>query len=156
MTKWPVQWTTHRTTQKHVEHHDATEFRNKLFLLHCQYIFTLSYMAEIFISKKWQNYKLRPVSKSFSCGVYVVTLYTVLTYLWLLCLPAIDCQTFTMTGGSVTFSGTGEGSTAVVTCDPGLFADNGEQKMTVTCRPTGKWTIPNPECSGWSRAFVTS
>jgi len=25
MTKWPVQKPTHRTTQKHVEHHDATD-----------------------------------------------------------------------------------------------------------------------------------
>jgi len=25
MTKWPVQKLTHRTTQKHVQHHDATD-----------------------------------------------------------------------------------------------------------------------------------
>jgi len=25
MTKWPVQKPTHRTTQKHVEHHDVTD-----------------------------------------------------------------------------------------------------------------------------------
>jgi len=25
MTKWPVQKPTHRTTQKHAEHHDATD-----------------------------------------------------------------------------------------------------------------------------------
>jgi len=30
MTKWPVQKPTHRTTQKHVEHHDATDIRKKL------------------------------------------------------------------------------------------------------------------------------
>ena len=28
MTIWPVQKLTHRTTQKHVQHHDATESNN--------------------------------------------------------------------------------------------------------------------------------
>jgi len=33
MTKWPVQKPTHRTTQKHVEHQDATDIQNKLFFV---------------------------------------------------------------------------------------------------------------------------
>jgi len=32
MTKWPVHKQTHRTTQKHVEHHDATDIKNNIFL----------------------------------------------------------------------------------------------------------------------------
>jgi len=27
MTKWPVQKLTHRTTQKHLQHHDATDIK---------------------------------------------------------------------------------------------------------------------------------
>jgi len=68
-------------------------------------------------------------------------------------LPAPECQAFTVTGGSVTFSGLGPGSMAVVTCDPGLYADNGDQQMTVTCRSTRKWSFPNPGCSGWSNVL---
>ena len=30
MTKWPIQKPTHRTTDKHVEHHDATVIQKKL------------------------------------------------------------------------------------------------------------------------------
>ena len=52
------------------------------------------------------------------------------------------------------FDGNGPGSTAVVTCDPGLFADNGDQNMTVTCRSTGQWSYPNPGCSSWFKVFV--
>jgi len=62
-------------------------------------------------------------------------------------LLALECQAFTVTGGSVTFFGLDPGSTAVVTCDPELYADNGDQQMTVTCRSTGQWTFPNPGCS---------
>ena len=29
MTKWPVQKPTHRTTKKHVEHHDVTDIYKK-------------------------------------------------------------------------------------------------------------------------------
>jgi len=29
MTKWSVQKLTHRTTQKHVQHHDATDINRK-------------------------------------------------------------------------------------------------------------------------------
>jgi len=33
MTKWPVQKLTHRTTQKHVQHHDATDvYKNYIFV----------------------------------------------------------------------------------------------------------------------------
>jgi len=32
MTKWPVQKLTHRTTQKHIQHHDETKFgHNTIF-----------------------------------------------------------------------------------------------------------------------------
>jgi len=31
MKKWPVQKPTHRTTHKHVEHHDATDIMKKTF-----------------------------------------------------------------------------------------------------------------------------
>jgi len=54
----------------------------------------------------------------------------------------------------VTFSGTSHGSTAVVTCAPGLYADNGDQNMTVKCRATGQWSFPNPGCSSWSKGFI--
>ena len=53
------------------------------------------------------------------------------------------------------FSGIGPGSTAVVTCDPGLYADNGDQEMTVKCRSTGQWSFPNPGCSSLSHIFVS-
>ena len=65
------------------------------------------------------------------------------------------CQTFAVTGGSVAFDGNGPGSTAVVTCDPGMFADNGDQNMTVTCRSTGQWSYPNPGCSSWFKVFCS-
>jgi len=54
----------------------------------------------------------------------------------------------------VALSGTGPGSTSVVTCDPGLHADNGDQEMTVRCRSNGQWSFPNPGCSGSSKPFV--
>jgi len=41
MTKWPVQKPKHRTTQKHVEHQDATDIKKKkTFLCKAKYIFT--------------------------------------------------------------------------------------------------------------------
>jgi len=55
----------------------------------------------------------------------------------------------------VTVFGTGPGSTAVVTCEPGLYADNGDQEMTVRCRLNGQWSFPNPGCSSWSNSVVT-
>jgi len=33
MTKWPVQTSTHRTTQKHVENHDATDILKEKWIL---------------------------------------------------------------------------------------------------------------------------
>ena len=87
-------------------------------------------------------------------GVSIVTIFMLLPYLRLVYLPAIDCQAFTVIGGSVAFSGTTEGSTAVVTCGAGFYADNGDQEMTVTCRSTGQWTFPNPECSSEANFFV--
>jgi len=33
MTKWPVQKLTHRTTQKHVKHHDATDIKKLYYEL---------------------------------------------------------------------------------------------------------------------------
>jgi len=33
MAEWPVQKPTHRTTQKHVKHQDATDIKNKTLFL---------------------------------------------------------------------------------------------------------------------------
>ena len=49
------------------------------------------------------------------------------------------------------FYGTVPGSKAIVTCDPGLYADSGDQEMTVRCRLNGQWSIPNPGCSSKSK-----
>jgi len=54
------------------------------------------------------------------------------------------CQAFAVTGGSVAFDGNGPGSTAVVTRDTGVYADNGDQELTVSCRSTCQWSFPNP------------
>ena len=39
MTNWPVQKPTHRTTQKHVGHHDATDIWKKLFFVFLGFLF---------------------------------------------------------------------------------------------------------------------
>ena len=39
MTQWPVQNPSHKTTQKHVEHHDATDIKNTIFVFFRVFIF---------------------------------------------------------------------------------------------------------------------
>ena len=44
MTKWPVHKQTHRTTQKHIEHQDATDIQKHVFVFYL--IFKSSYLGQ--------------------------------------------------------------------------------------------------------------
>jgi len=49
MTKWPVQKLTHRTIQKHVQHHDATGIRKIIFLCFSDFPFFFSFFIYYFL-----------------------------------------------------------------------------------------------------------
>ena len=53
----------------------------------------------------------------------------------------------TVVGGTVVVTGNNPGNVATVTCNAGLWADNGDPQMTMRCRDNGKWTYPQPTCS---------
>ena len=57
MTKWPVQKPTHRPTQKHVEHQDATDIQKQYFL--CFSDFFLNY---IFLHALFKKVKVVPLA----------------------------------------------------------------------------------------------
>jgi len=67
-------------------------------------------------------------------------------YLQTRLIPA-QCPSMTVAGGTVVVTGNNPGSVATVTCDAGLWADNGDPQMTMRCRDNGKWTYPQPTCS---------
>ena len=70
MTKWSVHRKTHRTTQKHVEHQDATDIQKKLFLCFSK----TKMICLLFIISKmisWRNVELPPwYGQWLTLGVY--------------------------------------------------------------------------------------
>jgi len=47
MTKWLVQKLTHRTTQNHVQHHDATDIKKNYIF--CVFVFNLTIVDKMFL-----------------------------------------------------------------------------------------------------------
>jgi len=57
MTNWPVQKPAHRTTQKHVAHHDATDIKKKQLFL-CFSFMKITYKKPLVEDKhKWERIK---------------------------------------------------------------------------------------------------
>jgi len=48
-TKWPVQTQTHRKTQKHTEHKDATDIQNELFVLFSAFSFFYDFLNDFLV-----------------------------------------------------------------------------------------------------------
>jgi len=69
MTKWPIQKQTHRTTQKHVEHQDATDIQKKqLIVVH------LTSLTSLFILSTYKMWHENKYNKLFlwwpGCELY--------------------------------------------------------------------------------------
>ncbi|KAH3797300.1 hypothetical protein DPMN_150878 [Dreissena polymorpha] len=58
----------------------------------------------------------------------------------------ISCPSFNVTNGNVTFTSLTYGSQAVVECEQGFWAENGQTSMSVTCQHKKTWTI-EPTCA---------
>jgi len=62
MTQWPVQNPSHRTTQKHVEHHDATDIKNTIFVFFFGVLFLfIFYFINNFLNKLVIESKMSPL-----------------------------------------------------------------------------------------------
>jgi len=69
MAKWPVQKLTHRTTQKHLQNHDATDIK-KIYIFVCFSDFSFSFLFIISKMNSPRNVELPPwYGQSLSLGV---------------------------------------------------------------------------------------
>jgi len=60
MTKWPVQKLTHRTTQKHEQHHDATDKLKKGIFVFFGFLFFIFFFIDNFLNEFSINVELPP------------------------------------------------------------------------------------------------